>query len=232
MLVPAALLRRTLTAAGLAAALAVPLGVPLAVPAAAAPARSSAAATSRPGADPTLRYGARGSAVVTLQHLLGVTPATGFFGPLTRRAVLQFQASQHLLPDGVVGEGTWQALRTEAHARLVRRVLAEAARHVGQPYRYGANGPDAFDCSGFVQYVFARAGIRLPRTAREQAAFAAPVAWAARQPGDLVIFSRGGRAYHVGIYAGDDSMWVARHTGTTITRQRLWTTRYSVGRFG
>jgi hypothetical protein len=36
---------------------------------------------------------------------------------------------------------------------------------------------------------------------------------------------------HVGIYAGDDTIWVARRTGTTITQQRLWTTAYTVGRF-
>ena len=79
--------------------------------------------------------------------------------------------------------------------------------------------------------MFARVGILLPRTSGAQAAFATPVAQGRRQPGDLVIFSNRGRVYHVGIYAGDDSMWVARHTGTTITRQRLWTTAYSVGRF-
>jgi len=74
-------------------------------------------------------------------------------------------------------------------------------------------------------------GVALPRTSGAQAALARPVAQADRQLGDLVIFRIRGRVTHVGIYAGDDTMWVARHTGTTIIRQRLWTSAYSVGRF-
>lgn len=71
----------------------------------------------------------------------------------------------------------------------------------------------------------------LPRTSGAQAAVARPVAQADRRLGDLVIFRTRGRVFHVGLYAGDDTMWVARHAGTTIIRQRLWTTAYSVGRF-
>ena len=41
----------------------------------------------------------------------------------------------------------------------------------------------------------------------------------------------GGRVTHVGIYAGSNTMWVARRSGTTITRQKLWTSNYRVGRF-
>jgi cell wall-associated NlpC family hydrolase len=239
-------LRRAVAVAGLTAA----LGVPLAVPASAAPgparttaARATSSPTSNPTSSPTLRLGARGPAVVTLQQLLHID-ADGVFGRGTRRAVIRFQRAEHLPSRGVVGPRTWRALRARAaaesadrpsrsgnRATLGARAVAEAARHEGKPYVYGANGPDAFDCSGFVQYVYSRVGMTLPRTSGAQAAAARPVAQADRQPGDLVIFRRGGRVNHVGIYAGDDTMWVARHTGTTITRQRLWTTAYTVGRF-
>ena len=230
---------RLLVVAGLSAALAIPVA---ATPAAAHPVVASVSST----ASPTLRQGAHGPAVATLQRLLGMR-AYGTFGPLTRRNVVAFQRSVRLTPDGVVGPRTWRALRARAAATTSRatpkvsrsatradlgaRAVAEAARHVGKPYVYGANGPAAFDCSGFVQYVYSRVGLSLPRTSGAQAAVTRPVAQADRLPGDLIIFARAGRVFHVGIYAGDNTMWVARHTGTTITRQRLWTTAYTVGRF-
>jgi cell wall-associated NlpC family hydrolase len=235
-------IRRAIAVAGLTAA----LGVPFAVPATAAPGPSgttTASATS----SPTLRLGSRGAAVLTLQRLLGI-PADGTFGRGTHRAVVRFQRAEHLPAQGMVGPRTWRALRARAAAQptdrptgrpsrsssrasLGARVVAEAARHKGKPYVYGATGPSAFDCSGFVQYVYGRVGVTLPRTSRAQAAAARPVAQADRQLGDIVIFRSRGRVNHVGIYAGDDTMWVARHTGTTITRQRLWTSAYTVGRF-
>ena len=111
------------------------------------------------------------------------------------------------------------------------RVIREASRHRGKPYSYGARGPRSFDCSGYVQYVDSRVGISVPRTSRAQAAKSRPVPKAAKRNGDLIIMRAGGRVTHVGIYAGSNTMWVARRSGTTITRQKLWTSNYRVGRF-
>jgi cell wall-associated NlpC family hydrolase len=87
------------------------------------------------------------------------------------------------------------------------QVLATADRYVGTRYRYGGESPaEGFDCSGFVQYVFGRQGVELPRTSRLQvgAGVAAPRAVGALQPGDLMFFaSTGRRVDHVAIYAGD-----------------------------
>ncbi len=60
---------------------------------------------------PTLRRGAKGPSVVTLQQRLGIE-ADGDFGPKTERAVIAFQSSRGLSPDGVVGKNTWTALYT------------------------------------------------------------------------------------------------------------------------
>ncbi|MEU8173711.1 NlpC/P60 family protein [Microbispora hainanensis] len=45
-----------------------------------------------------------------------------------------------------------------------RRAVKAAEKQIGDPYRYGATGPGAFDCSGLVQYAWRKAGVRLPRT--------------------------------------------------------------------
>ncbi len=57
---------------------------------------------------------------------------------------------------------------SSTQAGLGERAVEEASRHEGKPYRYGASGPDEFDCSGFTQYVFRQLGHELPRTARAQ----------------------------------------------------------------
>ena len=73
----------------------------------------------------------------------------------------------------------------------------------GIPYRYGGDSPRiGFDCSGFVQHVYARHGIRLPRRSREMAAALPRVAPDQRCPGDLVFFHTGYPYAHVGIYLG------------------------------
>jgi cell wall-associated NlpC family hydrolase len=86
-------------------------------------------------------------------------------------------------------------------------VLATADRYVGTRYRYGGESPaEGFDCSGFVQFVFARHGVELPRTSYQQvsAGRPAPGEITALQPGDLMFFAaRGRRVDHVAIYAGD-----------------------------
>jgi cell wall-associated NlpC family hydrolase len=87
-------------------------------------------------------------------------------------------------------------------------VLATAKQYVGTRYRYGGESPKSgFDCSGFVQYVFGRHGIDLPRTSRLQASAGQSVALAIQslRPGDLLLFaSTGAGVNHVAIYIGDN----------------------------
>lgn len=99
--------------------------------------------------------------------------------------------------------------RTPAAASAsAARVLATAKRYVGTRYRYGGESPTSgFDCSGFVQYVYVRNGVALPRTSRLQASAgeSVPLAVTSLQPGDLLLFSSRGRGVdHVAIYVGDN----------------------------
>lgn len=102
-------------------------------------------------------------------------------------------------------------------------VVDIAASKRGTPYQYGATGPRSFDCSGYTRWVFARIGRHLPRTSREQSAAVRHVSRSHRRLGDLVFFSSGGRVFHVGIYAGRNSIWHAPHTGSVVHRERIWT---------
>jgi len=99
----------------------------------------------------------------------------------------------------------------------INTLLQTAAHQVGKPYKWGAEGPDSFDCSGLVQYSFAAAGIRMPRVS-EQQWFAGPhVNLADAMPGDLLFWHNDptdlANIDHVAIYAGNGMMLVAPHTG-------------------
>lgn len=234
---PSRLRHLTLTS-GLAAAVAVPL---MASPASAHSTTTSSSSSASSSYDfGLLKVGSTGARVAELQRRLKVG-ADGVFGPITKAAVVAFQRKYGLTADGVVGPVTGAALNryttgstssaTPAPSSRGAAVVAEAARHQGKPYVYGATGPNSFDCSGYVQYVYARIGVSVPRTSASQAAAARPVSQSSKQLGDLIIFRTGGVVTHVGIYAGEGTMWVARRTGTTITRQDIYTSDYSVGRF-
>lgn len=98
-------------------------------------------------------------------------------------------------------------------------VIGIAASLAGTPYVYGGTTTSGFDCSGFTQYVFARAGIAsLPRTAEEQRQATTPVSTPA--VGDLVFF--GSPAYHVGIYAGNGKMWDSPRTGLAVALRSIF----------
>jgi cell wall-associated NlpC family hydrolase len=96
------------------------------------------------------------------------------------------------------------------HARAsasASKILATAQRYVGTRYRYGGETPaTGFDCSGFVQYVFGRHGVELPRTSRQQASVGRSLpGLTALKPGDLMLFSsKGARVDHVAIYVGNN----------------------------
>lgn len=90
-------------------------------------------------------------------------------------------------------------------------IASIALQYIGVPYVYGGTTPAGFDCSGFTQYVYAQAGISIPRSSDAQRYAGTVVSYADARPGDL-IWSPG----HVGIYLGNGQHIAARNPGTPI----------------
>lgn len=96
-------------------------------------------------------------------------------------------------------------------------IASIALSMLGIPYVYGGSSMAGADCSGFVQMVYAQAGISLPRTSQAQQAGGTIVSVASAQAGDIVSWG-----YHVGIYLGDGMMVDSSKPGTVTSVRSVW----------
>jgi cell wall-associated NlpC family hydrolase len=136
------------------------------------------------------------------------------------------------------GTGNPFTLVTRSATSLLDGLLTRARGQLGTRYVYGATDPDnALDCSSFARYVMEALGVRLPRTANQQAQVGAAVPrdLTALRPGDLLTFGSRRRTSHVGIYLGQGrfihaSVSSGRVIETTIERNRALFRRWQGAR--
>ena len=150
------------------------------------------------------------AAIQTQLNTLGynVGSPDGDFGQATATAIKKFQQDRGLEADGVIGMETYRGIMgrditvsRDGSSTLVRRIVQASMRYQGVPYVFGGTSPNGFDCSGFTRYVFAQAGVYLPRAADEQYEVGQFVSYSRLQAGDLVYFTTyEPGASHVGIY--------------------------------
>ena len=90
-------------------------------------------------------------------------------------------------------------------SKRAQAVVNLAESQLGKGYAWGGNGPENFDCSGLVQYVYNQAGgVKLPRITTDQVKIGQTVAMSQLQPGDLLYWGSPDAPYHVGIYVGNN----------------------------
>lgn len=101
--------------------------------------------------------------------------------------------------------GCGHAPAEESGPSLASLAADHALAMIGKPYRYGGNTPKGFDCSGLVQYSYARVGVKLPQGTRNLLQVSQPISRKNLKRGDLVFFTQEGkRSSHVALYLGDD----------------------------
>ena len=187
-----------------------------------------------------MRRGDTGSLVLDAQNTLmifgyDVGIPNGVYDSRTEQAVKKFQKENGLKETGEIDGGTYCKLfkvnvtsRSPGAISAIRKIIGSAMILQGVPYVFGGTTPNGFDCSGFVQYVFRKAGFNLPRLADEQynVTYKTPIP----REGDLVFFS----TYlpgvsHVGVYIGNDNFIHASCSkGITVSslKDDYWSTRY------
>ncbi|MCA1784255.1 MAG: NlpC/P60 family protein [Intrasporangiaceae bacterium] len=100
-------------------------------------------------------------------------------------------------------------------------VAVEAAlAQLGKPYKWGATGPNSFDCSGLMVYAWRQAGVTLPRTSASQFANLRSVSRSDLQPGDLV-FAGSPRVHHVGMYIGNGQIVHSPRAGKPVETRSM-----------
>lgn len=94
-----------------------------------------------------------------------------------------------------------------------KKVIDFALAQLGDPYKWGGNGPNAWDCSGLTQHAFAAAGISIPRVVGPQYSATRHISMSELQPGDMVFYAS---MSHVGIYLGNGRVVHAPRPGKTV----------------
>jgi cell wall-associated NlpC family hydrolase len=194
------------------------------------------------GTTPNLTAGAKGANVLRVQLALRgggykATPATSTLDGATVKVLKQAQKDNKLSQTGTVNAKTWKALQS---GRLVvplkatvkkptvkkptvkkasstskgEKALAFAKKQLGEKYRYGAAGPNAWDCSGLTMKAWKAAGKSLPHNAKAQYKKGKKVSKSSLKKGDLVFFYSG--PSHVGIYAGGGKIIHASRPGKPV----------------
>ena len=104
--------------------------------------------------------------------------------------------------------------------------LAFARAQLGEPYVFGATGPNRWDCSGLSQAAWRAAGVSIPRTTYTQFKVGTRVARSDLQLGDLVFFY-GSNPSHVGLYAGNGMILAAPRPGKTVSYSKISSMPYA-----
>lgn len=153
--------------------------------------------------------GARQQLVSTLLAQNQQFYQTGKIDPLLTQSAMQnglTHADQQSL-------GNHPAPHGMALSGSIGKAIRVAQKQIGTPYVWGGAKPGGFDCSGLIQYAYAKAGVALPRTTYDMIKRGAPVQWGQFRPGDLV-FTNGGD--HVVMYIGNGKAISAPHTGAKV----------------
>jgi cell wall-associated NlpC family hydrolase len=190
-------------------------------------------------ADPGNAYDAAAAAAA---YLCSGQPGADLTDPAqARAAVYRYNGSADYVTRVLAAADRYDQLALNAAATPVpagpvaAAAVRAAAAQLGKPYQWGATGPDAFDCSGLTGYAYAQAGLRLPRTSREQYAAGPRVGDAdsglsGLQPGDLLFWAYDptdpATIHHVALYVGGTQIIEAATTGTPVRRSAFYADGY------
>jgi len=188
--------------------------------------------------DPRTKKGAKGT--VKLQYKKGSSWHTTATKKIVKNGLVQFRIHpgssltlrSHYMGSSVLKVRNSNIIKvTAVRQSKAAAIMAEAKRHTGALYLFGAAGPKRFDCSGYTMYVYRKAaGRSLPHKANSQQHYGKAVSKSSKKAGDLIIFRSGSYGYHAAIYAGGNYMYDSPHSGARVGKHKIYSSSYVVRR--
>jgi cell wall-associated NlpC family hydrolase len=133
---------------------------------------------------------------------------------------------EHQVDSYLIERSRVVASRSFRREPIGKEIVDTGKDYFGVPYCWGGESARCFDCSGFIQYVYNKNGIEVPRTADQQLKSMTTISRDEAQEGDLVFFVyRNGYAHHVGIYVGNNTILHSPRPGRKVRLEKIWSTR-------
>lgn len=128
----------------------------------------------------------------------------------------------------IIGVDVINATVSESVNTIGAKLVAEAKKHLGKKYVWGATGPNTFDCSGLTQYCHKKLGISIPRTSLAQSNSGKSVSKSNLQMGDLIFWkTTSAKVGHVGMYVGNGQFIHAPNSRSVVKIDSLNNSYYS-----
>ncbi len=132
---------------------------------------------------------------------------------VAKPAQQQAQPTQQASSQAATTQTAKPQASTQSNSSTAQTVVSAAQSQIGKPYVWGATGPNAYDCSGLVQYAYSQAGKNVGRTTYQQAGAGQHISVSQAQAGDILMWGD----YHDAIYVGNNQYVHAPQPGQNVT---------------
>ena len=129
----------------------------------------------------------------------------------------QAQPTQQASSQAATTQTAKPQVSTQSNSSTAQTVVSAAQSQIGKPYVWGATGPNAYDCSGLVQYAYSQAGKNVGRTTYQQAGAGQHISVSQAQAGDILMWGD----YHDAIYVGNNQYVHAPQPGQNVTQASI-----------
>ena len=155
------------------------------------------------------------STASTLSNTTYTAPAQN--NTVAKPAQQQAQPTQQASSQAATTQTAKPQASTQSNSSTAQTVVSAAQSQIGKPYVWGATGPNAYDCSGLVQYAYSQAGKNVGRTTYQQAGAGQHISVSQAQAGDILMWGD----YHDAIYVGNNQYVHAPQPGQNVTQASI-----------
>lgn len=180
-------------------------------------ATTTASANTQAAPAQTTNYVQTNTQATTNQVSTASTQATTTYTAPAQNNTAAQPAQQQTQQASSQAATTTQQASTQTNSSTAQTVVSAAQSQIGKPYVWGATGPNAYDCSGLVQYAYSQAGKNVGRTTYQQAGAGQHIAVSQAQAGDILMWGD----YHDAIYVGNNQYVHAPQPGQNVTQASI-----------